>query len=137
MCQTAQAQSTIYKCVVKGKTLYSESPCRANAYNENVFEVNNERIGNVYPDRETIEATRARIREEMVAPVQGAGGSTTTTRTTTTTTFGSKNYFCNGIDEELKNLDSRSRQPISGWEQDQIRLQKSDAHKRKSQYGCV
>lgn len=132
---TAYAQGKIYKCLVKGKTIYSESPCKANTYNENVFEVNNERMGNVSPDRETIEATRARIRDGMNTP--GAKGISTgsTTQTTTTTTF-NKTAVCNSIEDEIRHLDSRARQPISGWEQDQIKQQKQDAHKRKSQYGC-
>lgn len=60
--QAAAAQNKIYKCMVKGKTLYSESPCKENAYNENVFEVSNERLGIVAPSAETIDAANARIK---------------------------------------------------------------------------
>lgn len=131
MVQTTQAQSTIYKCVVKGKTIYSESPCKENAYNENIFEVNNERMGNVSPDRQTIEETRARIRHDMNKP---NAQSTSTGKATRTTS--NKNFVCTSIEEEIKNLDSAARQPISGWQQDQIKNQKMDAQRRKNEYGC-
>lgn len=131
MMQTTHAQSTIYKCVDKGKTIYSESPCKKNAYHENILEVNSDRMGNVSPDRQTIEETRARIREDMNRPnAQG----TSTGRAARATS--NKNFVCTSIDEEIRNLDSAARQPISGWQQDQIKDQKSNAQRRKSEYGC-
>lgn len=132
--QTSYAQGKIYKCIVKGKTIYSESPCKENAYNVNVFEVNHDRVGTVSPDRETIDSTRARIRADMNAP--GAQGISTGTTTRTTTTTSNKTAVCSSIEDEIRHMDARARQPLTGWEQDQIKQQKSDAQKRKNQYGC-
>ena len=144
MTQIAYAQGKIYKCVEKGKTLYSESPCRENAYNKDLFIARDEKMGNVSPDRETIEATRARIREDISAPTstQQTSRNGRTTNTTTTTTSQppapafDKRFICEAAENEIKSIDAQARQPNSAYTQDTLKNQKIRVQQRQSQYKC-
>ena len=141
--QTSYAQGKIYKCVEKGKTLYSESPCKENAYNQNVFIAKDERMGNVSPDRETIEATRARIREEMKPNTNSVTTKNGDTITTTTTTIRSpaspsfdKKLICEKEEKKILAIDSAARQPNSPYEQDRLKQRKTEVRQKQSQYKC-
>lgn len=62
---TAIAQAPIYKCVSKGKTVYSELPCPIGTNKQSTIDTTPEYMGNQTYDRETINAARARIRAGM------------------------------------------------------------------------
>lgn len=142
--QTAYGQNRIYKCVEKGKTLYSESQCKENAYNENLFIARDEKMGSVSPDRETIEATRARIREDISTPPSTQqttrNGSSTTTTTTTVTQPPApafdKRMICEATENEIKAIETQARQANSAYTQDALKEQKTKAQQRQSQYKC-
>lgn len=141
---TAFAQGKIYKCVEKKKTTYSESPCRENAYDQNVFVTRDENMGTVSPDRETIEATRARIREDISAPTytrdETRNGSSTTTTTTTVNRPPGQDFdnrmICEAAANEIQAIDSAARQPSSPYKQDRLRTQKIKARQTQAQYKC-
>lgn len=133
---SAGAESIIYKCVKDGKTLYSESPCRPHAYQENRLDINTDLVGTVDPDRETIEAARARIRAGMATP--GATSTTTTTTVTRRTRSSSseREETCNRIKRNIQNIESSQRQRNSGSWQDHLTQRKRDEQQRYDQLGC-
>lgn len=124
----ATAQSIIYKCVKDGKTTYGQSPCRPNAYQENRVDINTDMVGTVDPDRETIEASR----RSAVAPVRT---TTVTTRRTTSRTK-NKEIACDGIAQQIKNIEASQRNAHSGSWQDNLTQQKRAAQSRQSDLGC-
>lgn len=132
------ASAQIYKCIEKGKTTYSESPCKGNDYQSNRFEVVDDRVGTVSPDRATINATRARIQAEM-NPAPAAAGTTRTTVTTTTTTRSNtptRDYQCDGLAREIADIDSSARQARDRWWQDHLRERKRNAQQKQNDLKC-
>lgn len=128
---TAAGQNKIYNCVIKGKTLYSESPCKENAYNENVFEVTNERLGTVAPSAETIDAANARIKrrsQEIDAETLRYAQSPNQRS--------EKKSVCDAAKIEADQLDAWARQPNTGWTQDQIRSRKQTVQKTAFEWKC-
>lgn len=123
----ASADSTIYKCMVKGKTIYSESPCSVGTTKQQRMDIQDEYMGNVTPDRQTIEGARARIRAGM--QTEAVGFSTDAPKRKNTTT-------CKNLEQHIANLNARSRQPLSGWEQDYINAEKIKAQKQLSDWNC-
>lgn len=128
--QSATAQSNIYKCIVQGKTIYSESPCGIGTNKQTKLEIDNSRMGNVTYDKDTIDSTRARIRHGMNQP--GASG----VATGTATPKGDKKYVCESVRIDLENLDAAARQPNSGYAQDSIKQRKLDIQKTAYEWKC-
>lgn len=126
----ASAQSQIYKCIVKGKTIYSESPCAIGTTKQTKLEIDNSRMGNVTYDRETIDAARSRIRDRMNEP--GATG----TSTGAAKPIGDKKYVCEAAKLDMDNLDSLARQPNSSSGLDQIRRRKEAVQKTAYEWKC-
>lgn len=121
------AQSPVYKCVSKGKTVYSESPCPVGTNKQSKLDTTPEYMGNETYSRDTINSARARIRAGMnetgVAVSTGKGKR-------------KNDQLCNAITRDLQNLDSRSRQPLSAWEQDYIRQEKIRVHQAATEWDC-
>ena len=126
----ASAQSQIYKCIVKGKTIYSESPCVIGTTKQTELEIDNNRMGNVTYDRQTIDAARSRIRDRMNEP--GATGTSTGPAKPT----GNKKYVCEAAKLDMDNLDAMARQPNSGYAQDQIKQRKAEVQKTAYEWKC-
>lgn len=121
------AQAEIYKCTTKGKTIYSEAPCAVNGGKQSELEIDNSRMGNVTYDRETINAVRARIREGM---------NETGVVVSTGTNKPASNSTCDMLNKQIKDLDDRARQPLSAWEQDYIRKEKTRAQQSANGWNC-
>lgn len=128
--QTATAQSQVYKCVVKGKTIYSESPCAVDTTKQTKMEIDNSDMGNVTYDRQTIDAARSRIRQGMNQP----GGAGTATGPANPT--GEKRYVCEAVKQDLENLDAAARQPNSAYAQDQIKQRKLAVQRTSYEWKC-
>lgn len=126
----ASAQSPIYKCIVKGKTIYSESPCTIGTTKQTELAIDNSRMGNVTYDRQTIEAARSRIRDRMNQP--GAIGTSTGAAKPT----GDKKLVCDAAKLDMDNLDAMARQPNTGYAQDQIKQRKVEVQKTAYEWKC-
>lgn len=124
---TAFAQSPIYKCLSKGKTIYSESPCPIGTNKQSKIDTTPEYMGNETYDRSTINAARARIR---------AGMNETGTIVSTGKSRPKNDSTCDALNKQIQNLDARSRQPLSAWEQDYIRQEKTRAHQSATEWNC-
>jgi len=133
----ALADSTIYKCQVNGKTVYSESPCGANTVKRMDIDTS-ERMGNQTFDRETIEAARARIRADM--DKRGTGASTGSVlpigagSAARNTSQQNREATCASIREELKNIDAWSRQP--NYSSDWLNQRKVEVQRKAYDWGC-
>lgn len=135
------SHAQIYKCIVKGKTSYSESPCKEGDYQNNRFEVSEDRMGNVTYDRATIEGARARVRAGMNE--RGVGVSTgsnvpigagSAARNASSET---RKHKCELIGDRRKSLDSWARQQhYGGYSLDWIRDQKMQNDREAYDWGC-
>lgn len=138
LCVKAHAQ-IIYKCVNQGKTVYSESPCHADDYQNNRFEVRDDRIGNTTYDRQTIDGARSRIRVGIDERGIGVGTRTNLpigANAARASTEEVRQQKCVSIKNKKKELEVRSRRRHSDYAFDQLRAKqvqlKSDAY----DWGC-
>lgn len=130
----AQAQPVINKCIVDGKTIYSDEKCPKGASREQV-EINHA-AGIVSPDRETVTATINRMHDERwVNAVPGRSITRTTTRDGKTVEHtienplserasvlsSDKKALCDSISQRIENLDAQARQPQTARRQERIR----------------
>ena len=145
---SAQEGSGIYKCVVAGKTIYSDSVCGKPG---SVAEVEiHHAKGVVSPDRQTIADTRARIQDQMWVD-EGPGR----TKTRTITRNGVSNTYsvasapgpaavvmpinverCSQFDQKLRDLDAMARQPQTGQMQDWIKSEKVVTQSQRATMHC-
>ncbi|MFJ7566195.1 DUF4124 domain-containing protein [Herminiimonas sp. NPDC097707] len=124
------AQAPIYKCISKGKTVYSESPCPVGTNKQSMIDTTPEYMGNETFSRDTINSARARIREGMNQP--GATGTSTGSAQPT----GNKKYVCDSVKQDLDNLDAAARQPNSSSGQDWIKQRKLETQKTAIEWKC-
>ncbi len=136
----ANAQTLVYKCISKGKTVYSESPCPVGTNKQSTIDTTPEYMGNETFDRNTINAARARIRAGMdergtgiatsnVMPI-GAGSAARNS------TPAQRAEMCHWVQNESRNLDSWARSPQGGYSHDWIRQRKTDVQKIAYDWGC-
>lgn len=137
---TAMAQAPIYKCVSKGKTVYSESLCPVGTNKQSIIDTTPEYMGNKTYDRETINAARARIRAGMDERGTGIAtpdvmpiGASSTARNATPA---QKAEMCLWVQNEIKYLDSWARSPQGGYSHDWIRKRKMDVQKTAYDWAC-
>lgn len=121
------AQAPIYKCMSKGKTVYSESPCPVGTNRQSTIDTTPVYMGNETFDRNTINSARARIR---------AGMNETGVVVSTGKSKRKNDQLCDTITRDLQNLDARSRQPLSAWEQDYIRQEKIRVQQAAVEWDC-
>lgn len=134
------AQAPIYKCVSKGKTVYSESPCPIGTNKQSMIDTTPEYMGNQTYDRETINAARARIRAGMdergtgiatpsVMPI-GAGSAARNA------TPAQRAEMCQWVQNETRYLDSWARSPQGGYSHDWLRQRKLEVQRVAYDWGC-
>jgi hypothetical protein len=120
------ANSTgIQKCTSNGKTTYSDAPC-PNGTKTSSVEMH-VAAGIVSPSRETIEATRAQIRNDIRNDVGPSGIIQTTAPDQET---------CDWLKKRADQLDSQSRHRQSSWSQDQIRFEKQRVRDQQFRTQC-
>ncbi|MNS21483.1 hypothetical protein D3C72_532470 [compost metagenome] len=136
----AMAQAPIYKCVSKGKTIYSESPCAIGTNKQSTIDTTPQYMGNETYDKETINAARARIRAGMdergkgiatadVMPI-GAGNAARNASPA------QRADMCRWVYNETRNLDSWARAPQGGYSHDWIRQRKAEVQRTAYDWGC-
>ena len=145
---SAQEGSGIYKCVVAGKTIYSDTVCdKAGAVAE--VKIHHAK-GIVSPNRQTIDDTRAKIQDQMWVDEEPGR-----TRTRTITLDGVSNTYsvssapkpkvvvmpvnverCGQFDQRLRDLDAMARQPQTGQMQDWIKSEKVNAQSQRAAMQC-
>lgn len=137
---SAFAQAPVYKCIIKGKTIYSESPCPIGTNKQSKIDTTPEYMGNETYDRNTINAARARIRAGM--DERGSGVATSNVIPIGAGTA-AKNAspaqradVCRSVQDETKNLDSWARSPQGGYSHDWIRQRKVEVQKTGYDWGC-
>lgn len=125
----ASAQtSTVYKCNIDGKTIYSESPCGYHTTKRMDIDTS-ERMGNETFDRQTIEAARARIRAGM-NQTGARGGSMGKSQSASAVSQ------CRWIKQRMGSIDSASRQRSGHWSQDGLNQEKYNLQKQANELGC-
>jgi hypothetical protein len=137
---SSYAQSTIFKCIEKGKTVYSESPCPIGTKKQTAIDTTPEYMGNQTYDRNTIDAARARIRAGMneTGVVVSSGkpmpiGAGTAARNASQA---QKNDVCNSIAIEINNLNAWARNPQGTYSLDWIRQRKIEVERTAYDWGC-
>lgn len=145
---TAHGQE-IHKCIVNGKTVYSDEKCPSNSVRKPV-ELHHA-SGVVSPDRATVEDTMNRIRDEnWVNAVPGRSITRTTTRGGHTTIrtvdnplpqaapypVNNKKATCDAISARIDELDSWARQPRSAQSQDWIRQEREKERTEQFRLRC-
>jgi hypothetical protein len=137
LASSCYADSTIFKCKVNGKTIYSESPCGYNTTKRMDIDTS-ERMGNETFDRDTIDAARARVRADMdkrgkgvstgnVMPI-GAGAAARNASPE------HREAECRNIFNELKNIDAWARQP--NYSSDWLNQRKVEIQRASYDWGC-
>lgn len=129
----AAGQSTIYKCIAKGKTTYSQSPCDQQATKKETVEIKDDRLGNVTYDQATIDAARAKVRADMENP--GTGGAINSNGEPSKDRDGKK-QVCDAVRDELKRLDSAALQNNSTESLNDIKSKKADIQKQGQAWNC-
>jgi hypothetical protein len=139
----------INKCLVNGKTIYSDRACPSNAIRHSV-EMHHAK-GIVSPDRDTVTDTIHRIEDESwVNAVPGRSITRTTTRQGKTTTstldnpsrtraklsHDNKQVICGAISSRIDQLDAMARQPQSASGQDWIRQEKEKERTEQFKLSC-
>lgn len=144
----AQEASGIFKCIVAGKTIYSDKVCgKPGSITE--VEIYHAK-GVVGPDRQTIADTLARIQDQMWVDEEPGR-----TRTRTVTRNGVSNAYsvsrtpapvavvmpvnverCSQFDQKLHDLDALARQPQSGQMQDWIKNEKVSVQSQRAAMHC-
>jgi hypothetical protein len=145
----AYAQPVINKCIVNGKTIYSDEKCPRNAKQEEV-EIHHA-AGIVSPDRETVTDTINRMHDERwVNAEPGRSITRTSTRKGETTEHTVENPIpkrasrsatkqkvdCDAIQKRIARLDALARQPQKARRQEQIRREKADKQSEAIDAGC-
>ena len=140
--EASHAQSTIYKCVEKGKTVYSQSPCQAATNKQSTIEPKTDYMGNTTYDKETIDATRAKIQSEMKEQSSGGGAATTgevlpigATKARQATAAARK-QTCESIADEKKQLEWMQWQRPYQSSQEWIKDRKERLNKDSYEWGC-
>lgn len=133
----AQAQPVINKCIIGGKTIYSDEKCPTGASREQV-EINHA-AGIVSPDRETVTDTVNRMYDERrvnTAPDRSITRTITRDGKTVERTDENplpekasaqspdKKTLCDSISQRIENLDAQARQPQTARGQERIRRAK-------------
>ena len=144
----AQEPSGIYKCVVAGKTTYSDKLCGKHG---SVAEIEiHHAKGVVSPDRQTVADTRARIQDQMwVDDGPGRTRTRTITRNGVTNTYAVSSAptsvaavmpvnveRCSQFDQRLRDLDAMARQPQTGQMQDWIKSEKVKVQSERAALHC-
>jgi hypothetical protein len=139
----------IFKCLVNGKTVYSDKPCARNAVRKPI-ELNHA-AGIVSPDRDTVTDTVNRMYDERwVNAVPGRSITRTTTRNGNTATntinnplpipiaapYSDKEAQCQAFSTRVDQLDAMARHPQSGRTMDWIRQQRLEARNEQFRSGC-
>ena len=144
----AQERSSIYKCIIAGKTTYSDNVCGKPGSNA-ALEIHHAR-GIVSPDRQTVADTRARIQDQMwVDEEPGRERTRTITRNGVANTFTVSNRTgpaavvmplnverCNQAGQTLQDLDAMARKPQSGQMQDWIKSEKIKVQAQSAALNC-
>lgn len=145
----AHAQPVINKCIIDGKTIYSDEKCPQNASREQV-EIHHA-AGIVSPDRETVTDTINRMHAERWLNAEpGRSITRTTTRKGETTEYTVENPLpkrasssttqqgvdCEAIQKRIARLDALARQPQKARRQEQIRREKADKQSEAFDAGC-
>ena len=144
----AQEASGIFKCVVAGKTIYSDKVCGKPGSIAEV-EIHHAK-GVISPDRQTVADTRARIQDQMWVDEEPGR-----TRTRTITRNGVGNTYsvsstpasvavimpanverCSQINQKILDLDAMARQPQTGQMQDWIKNEKIIVQSRRAAMHC-
>lgn len=143
------AQPVINKCIVNGKTIYSDQKCPKSATREQV-EINHA-AGIVSPDRETVTDTIQRMHDERwVNAVPGRSITRTTTRGSESVTqtidnplpkqihvrSNNKKAMCDSIEKRIAHLDTLARQPQSARTQERIKQDKAKERSKAFDAGC-
>jgi hypothetical protein len=146
--ESAIAGGPVSKCLVNGKTVYTDSGCPHNAIRKEVEM--NPMSGVVSPDRDTVNDTINRIHDEAWAnAVPGRSITRTTTRRghTGVRTINNplpvrqagpapnKKTDCETLSTQANNLDSMARQPQSIFTQDWIKGEKEKV--RSAQFSNI
>lgn len=143
------AQPVINKCIVNGKTIYSDQKCPKDATKEQVKI--NHATGIVSADRETVTDTINRMHDERwVSAAPGRSITRTTTRDGDTITqtidnplpkqvhvrSNNKKAMCDSIEKRITHLDALARQPQSARTQERIKQDKAKERSKAFDAGC-
>lgn len=144
----AQDASGIYKCVVAGKTTYSDKVCGKPGTIAEV-EIHHTK-GVVSPDRQTVADTRARIQDQMwVDEEPGRARTRTITRDGVTNTYTVASRpapvaivmplnveRCSQLSQTLHDLDVMARKPQTWQIQDWIKSEKVSTQSQSAAMHC-
>ncbi|MGZ3265959.1 MAG: hypothetical protein ACXWKD_02285 [Caldimonas sp.] len=120
----------VTKCVVNGRVSYSGSAdCPTGGATISIKPAQSEMEGGFTPYQlQMLRSADARIaRDEWAA---------TANMSTQSSAISSKNAQCSGLDQAIQSLDARARSPISGHEQDLIRIERTKLTSRQFALRC-
>lgn len=145
---SAQESSGIFKCVIAGKTTYSDKACGKPGSAVEI-EVHHAK-GVVGPDRQTVADTRARIQDQMwVDEEPGRARTRTISRNGVSNTYSVSSTpaaaavvmpvnveRCSQFNQQLRDLDAMARRPQTGPMQDWIKGEKVKAQSQSAAMHC-
>ncbi|WP_188397386.1 DUF4124 domain-containing protein [Oxalicibacterium flavum] len=127
----------IYKCVHQGRTIYSEKACAADDAQNERFEVRDDRVGNVAPDRETIRATRARVQAEMAASANAVSGTKSIGAMVGEQAKPSdRKPRCDALERDIADIEAEARQQITARRQDRLAQKKRKLRQQQHALKC-
>lgn len=120
-----EGRRTIRKCVQDGKVTFTDNPCPDGATHASVT-VNTANVGTVAP-----KVTQAPVQQipQPIAPIQ-----VPTSQASSSPSI--KQMECPILDMEIKQIDSLSRQPLSGQAQDNLNMRRNQVRSRQFDLRC-
>jgi len=122
----ASGQSPIIKCVVNGKTTYSDQPC-ANGIRQQQVELHDSN-GIVSPNAATVQAARQRIQAEMQTEA--------TAVSTTSTGKQADPFICSALSAEINSIDAATRNRLDAYEMQRLRIRREEVRTQQFRSGC-
>ena len=116
---------TVTKCVVNGKTSYSDGNCATGAIASQIVTKANHNLMDAVRMPVVTQAAEL-VSQSSVVVVQGNQGSD----------YAAMKAECAALDEHIKYLDAMARQPQSAQTQDWIRDERKKARDRQSRIPC-
>ena len=122
---TAEGARVITKCVVNGKTSYSDDTCPEGAVTTAVITKQNHNLV----------AGLSQTQMAATRPFEEATFSTHNLAQVPDTAA-AKAAECKAVDAQIASLDAQARQPLSGQMQDYIKQQRKELRDRQFRLGC-
>lgn len=114
----------VTKCVVNGKTSYSDGTCAADALKTQIVTKANHNL---------MAAVRVPVVTQVPAPVPQLSA---VAQSEQGSDYAAMKAECAALDDYIKSLDAQARRPQSGQMQDWIRIERSNARDRQFRIHC-